>query len=345
MNKAYTIDYDNIGLMILSCIIAFFIPFELFLFSYAILGPLHYLTEIGWLHQRQYFAKGKYDFLLLVFFGLLLFAAQFGFAKNLAGSSNKLILLSFVTGCIIAFVKDYYLKIILVVVLLFSMFFVNSQNSYIYIFFGVFLPTLIHVFLFTALFMLFGALKSRSWPGILSVVVLFGCAAALFLINPSQTYEISDYVRESWFGFDKKGDAWGFVNLNIAVLDYFKVGSDLPAQEGLARIEQLVFHSKAGFLLTRFVAFAYTYHYLNWFSKTSVIKWHKVDKRYLYATVLLWFAAIGTYMYDYATGLKVLFLLSFMHVLLEFPLNFQSFVGIGKEARNMFAGKKTGATN
>jgi hypothetical protein len=70
-----------------------------------------------------------------------------------------------------------------------------------------------------------------------------------------------------------------------------------------------------------------------------------VDKRYLYATALLWFAAIGTYMYDYATGLKVLFLLSFMHVLLEFPLNFQSFVGIGKEARNMFAGKKTGATN
>ncbi|UPT68252.1 MAG: hypothetical protein M0D57_06295 [Sphingobacteriales bacterium JAD_PAG50586_3] len=84
MNKAYTIDYANIGLMILSCIIAFFIPFELFLFSYAILGPLHYLTEIGWLHQRQYFTKGKYDFLLLIFFGLLLFAAQFGYAKNLS---------------------------------------------------------------------------------------------------------------------------------------------------------------------------------------------------------------------------------------------------------------------
>ena len=32
----------------------------MFLFAYAFLGPLHYLTEISWLHDRQYFAKGKF---------------------------------------------------------------------------------------------------------------------------------------------------------------------------------------------------------------------------------------------------------------------------------------------
>ena len=45
----------------MSCIAAFIMPFEVFLFAYAFMGPLHYLTEISWLHDRQYFAKGKYD--------------------------------------------------------------------------------------------------------------------------------------------------------------------------------------------------------------------------------------------------------------------------------------------
>ena len=31
----------NIGLMIFSTVVAFILPFELFLFSYAVLGPLH----------------------------------------------------------------------------------------------------------------------------------------------------------------------------------------------------------------------------------------------------------------------------------------------------------------
>ena len=53
------INYLNISLMFLSAIGAFFLPFEVFLFAYAFLGPLHYLTEISWLHDRKYFSKGK----------------------------------------------------------------------------------------------------------------------------------------------------------------------------------------------------------------------------------------------------------------------------------------------
>src|SRR3954466_6053945 len=63
--KPATIHHLNTGLIILSCLVAFFIPFELFLFSYGVLGPLHYLTEIGWLHKKNYFTKGKYDFIFL----------------------------------------------------------------------------------------------------------------------------------------------------------------------------------------------------------------------------------------------------------------------------------------
>ena len=53
------VNYLNIGLMLLSSVLAFRFPFELFLFSYAILGPLHYLTEISWLHERNYFTEAK----------------------------------------------------------------------------------------------------------------------------------------------------------------------------------------------------------------------------------------------------------------------------------------------
>jgi hypothetical protein len=44
------------------------------------------------------------------------------------------------------------------------------------------------------------------------------------------------------------------------------------------------------------------------------------------------------YIYKYEVGLKWLFLLSFLHVLLEFPLNYRSFIGIGQEARKLFSG-------
>ena len=59
------VDAANLGLMVLSCIVAFILPFEVFLFSYGVLGPLHYLTEIGWLHKKGYFTTGKYDYVFL----------------------------------------------------------------------------------------------------------------------------------------------------------------------------------------------------------------------------------------------------------------------------------------
>ena len=57
--------------MISSLVIAFSLPFWLFLFSYAVLGPLHYLTEISWLRKKNFFTTGKYDFLPLVLVALI----------------------------------------------------------------------------------------------------------------------------------------------------------------------------------------------------------------------------------------------------------------------------------
>ena len=102
----------------------------------------------------------------------------------------------------------------------------------------------------------------------------------------------------------------------------------------LTSVEQ-IYTSNAGFVIMRFIAFAYTYHYLNWFSKTSVIKWHQVPKKTLIATIVVWLLSFALYAYDYSKGLKVLFFLSFLHVFLEFPLNVTSFRGIGKELSSL----------
>ncbi len=55
------LDQLNMALMLASCAAAFALPFELFLFAYAVLGPLHYLTEISWIHDKGYFVGPEGD--------------------------------------------------------------------------------------------------------------------------------------------------------------------------------------------------------------------------------------------------------------------------------------------
>src|SRR6476659_1938652 len=69
------VNYLNIGLMLASCAVALYIPFELFLFAYAVLGPAHYLTEISWLQKRRFFTRGKYDAWLIAGLAALAFLA------------------------------------------------------------------------------------------------------------------------------------------------------------------------------------------------------------------------------------------------------------------------------
>src|SRR5690349_4928507 len=53
------IDVLNFFLIWITLGLALAWPFQLFLFSYIVLGPLHYLTEINWLDKQQYFLRPK----------------------------------------------------------------------------------------------------------------------------------------------------------------------------------------------------------------------------------------------------------------------------------------------
>ncbi len=400
------INYINIGLMFLSALGAFFLPFEVFLFAYAFLGPLHYLTEISWLHDRNYFSKGKYDFIVLVVIGVLLsyaaFAKDFGVNTDFydafveANLFDKLLVLALFSAILFALVKNLIVKI---VAILFLFVFIsgwlspensaeNNSSTTIFALTSL-LPTLIHVYAFTGLFMLYGALKSRSKTGLLSVATFILIPVILVFYTPvnPKTNFLSDFGKKAYYA-----DGDGFFYTNVSILDHFKLIDEplltnkqyldsvvnkksadnqfpiadrtritdslknklsenfiVPNQESEYYNKPIpvkfaipvntkdyywnsIFFSTVGIMLMRFIAFAYLYHYLNWFSKTEVIRWHKVPKLRFVLVIGLWLTACGLYAYDYALGLSFLFFLSFSHVLLEFPLNIVSIVGIGKES-------------
>lgn len=336
MRNIERLDLANIGLMALSCVLAFLLPFELFLFSYAVLGPLHYLTEIGWLHQKGYYTKGKYDFVVLVALACCITLGFFKVTPWFNDATTNFIYIAFLCGIALAAIRDTTLKILALIAIIFSTLFVTDWK-YHETFFAIYLPTIIHVFLFTALFMLYGALKNKSMIGILSVCLLFLCAGLFFLIPaPTARAATLEYLQLSY---------GGFAELNRNLINFFGLANLNPfSAETVSQNIHTIFSSKEGFVIMRFVAFAYTYHYLNWFSKTSVIQWHKVPKPRLYFVLAIWVASVGLYLYDYGVGLKWLFLLSFLHVLLEFPLNYMSISGIFSELKNRIAGDRVKKT-
>src|SRR5262245_66068389 len=61
--------------MLVSALLAWMLPFEMFLLAYAVLGPLHYLTQISWLHDRGWFTTGRWDWVPLAGLGVVAFVA------------------------------------------------------------------------------------------------------------------------------------------------------------------------------------------------------------------------------------------------------------------------------
>lgn len=301
-----SIDFLNIVLMLFSALLAYFLPFELFLFVYAFLGPLHYLTEINWLKERNFFTTSKYDYLLfviiIVIIGLFLFIP---FLKTYNSIITILIAFAFFSAFGLQYFDDVLKKKIFISLCLFVsilLFLVFKQKSILI--FSIFLPTLIHVFIFTGLFILAGAIKNNNVVGKLSLLVfIISGLLLLFLPQYNLNYSVTNFTINLY---------QSFVQMNKTIINFFFDNSTD------------VFNSAIGIKIMRFIAFSYTYHYLNWFSKTSIIQWHKTSKSKLIAIVSFWILSVTIYLVDYKLGLKILFLLSLGHVLLEFPLNFKT---------------------
>ena len=310
----------NTVLIIISAVLAYIMPFELFLLAYAVLGPLHYLTEISWLNEKSYFVKHKKDVIILVIIVLLLLLGYLSKSSPIKTYSVALLFTGFMLGGILVFVKNLQIKVALGSLLFASavIFHFEKIKSIMFLF-GVFLPTIIHVFVFTAMFVLYGALKGNSKSGYISLIVLILCSISFFIYIPEEIVPATEYAKKSY---------GGFAILNRAFDDL--LGKSMTGWDDF-------YHSTQGVSIMRFIAFAYLYHYLNWFSKTSVIKWLDISNSRVILIAGVWILSIFLYALDYNLGFKWLYLLSMLHVFLEFPLNHITGLNIFKEIKAKFA--------
>lgn len=321
--KVGKIDTLNSLLIVVSMILAVVLPFQTFLYSYAILGPLHYLTEVNWLNDKKFFVYQPVVFkrVVLVFsiVYVLPFLVQLPLLFNFFNPEQVALFHSIqpwmngVTMAILGlsiglvFFKELRLGLILAFIMGASVALLvknHFYNSWV----GVFLPTLIHVYVFTTLFMLYGTLKVKSTAGYFNVALM---VLVPFLIGalPEEYISKPDHFLSVVY-FENN-----FHVMNARVAELFDF--ELP---------------RLNMRIQVFIAFAYIYHYLNWFTKTTVIGWHKkITAKKTILISSLWITSIFFYWIDFKTGFILVLFFSVLHVFSELPLNVISIKGIGEQ--------------
>jgi hypothetical protein len=267
-------------------------PYQLLFFSYAFLGPAHYLTQISWMHDRNYFVQGK---LLLPAFTLLTLCAVV-----IGEGAAVLSLIAALLAAIFFVARDNTATPWLLLGCLAIGFIAILSLPPVTLFLAALLPTILHVFVFTGIFLLLSIKKSEPVSARITFAIFALLGISFFFIPP-------DWLTEH---FDPALFPAPYFNEVSLYLSRLTGGS-----ANLAELSHIF----------AFLSFAYTYHYLNWFSKAEIIRWHHMPRKRLIAILAIYIGAIGIYLYDYALGFRVLLFLSLLHVLLEFPLNILSF--------------------
>jgi hypothetical protein len=280
------IDAVHLGLMCVAVAIAYAVPFELLLFSYVLLGPAHYLTEISWLHDRKYFLPHP---------GIALALAAAAIATALITDDLwfGLVVWASLVACAFFAASTGARTLVAVVAAALTLAMLAQQSSLLVL--GTLVPTLIHVSLFTLVFMFVGAHKSGLKAHWLLIAVYLAAIVLIVAVPPSATSAIPGFAEVAY--------------------EYF--GDVAPALGQLLGIPDLTLDGR----MTGLLAFMYTYHYLNWFIKADVIRWADVPKPRLALVALGSAGSTALYFHDYALGFTFLLALSNLHVFLEFPLN------------------------
>lgn len=276
--------------------------------SYAFLGQLHYLTEISWLHDRKYFVPQRFTrvFLFVSLAVLVVAFNSFGLLKGTPVQGlvdhNAVVMMGvFGLLAVLLFAKTVLGKVVgsggVVVAC------VLLQGHFVNVVFGLLLVTLVHVFVFTGIFVWSGLRKQPNGAGY--------AFAALYLLVPLLCFVLPIQWSAAPTHWAQQTYNLVFSVLNTTLLN--EMGHPIVVRE--------VFTAPISLDLTRFIAVAYTYHYLNWFSKPTVIQWHKVSLQRWTVIGVVWLGTVGLHLHNYALGFVVLLGLSFAYVVLEFPLN------------------------
>jgi hypothetical protein len=314
------IEIINVGLIAASAVVAILWPFETLLLAYAVLGPLHYLTEISWLHDRRYFLPRKGDLAPIVIAGIMLIVIASTVESSRKSDFQRAVecaaLFSIFAFAFVMVTIRNWPRRLAGLVLLIPACWIIARHAPFSVSLSAYLPTIIHVYVFTGMFMLLGCLRkpSRSNAGALLVFIAFPFVCWLIPLGASTA--ASDWARESYVA------TLGSVN-RVVLRDI-----ELDLERGA------ILDHPISILITRVLGFAYLYHYLNWFSKVEIIGWARISPARSLVILALWIGAVALYFYNYVVGFAILLMLSFMHVLLEFPLNHLSIQQIGGHLRS-----------
>jgi hypothetical protein len=293
----------NFLAVLLSVAAASLAPLQTFIFVYAFVGPFHYLTEIAWLRKKDFYFGGGLvsPRVFVVVASLLCLAASVDMVvhRGLTGYAIGLLLVLSLS----ARVKNPLVLLAAAVVGYCAKFLFHG----IVLFVAAVLPTIVHVYIFTVLFLISGLVRSKERPVLSWINPMLVLAAPLLLL------------RAHW-GYFAPGSYWsnaeaGFANLHVMLAGL--LGQNLHPT-GLAAADP----ASAGVL--RVLAFIYMYHYLNWFAKTELLKWHVVSRRSWALILGLYAFSVGCYLYSFVLGFYIVNFLSLLHVLLEFPLDWHT---------------------
>lgn len=294
---------SNFAALLISAAAATVAPLQVFLFVYAFVGPLHYLTEMAWLKKKDFYSG---DWLVsspiyVLIASLLCVAVSVDFYLHrgiTAYTVGLLVLLSLSTR-----IRNPYVLLSLLLAGVLAKFFVHG----FVIFIGAILPTIVHVYVFTLLFMISGLVRERkrtllSW---LNPALLLAMPAILLTINPSYRAPGSYWITAETGLSDLHGYLVGLLGSNMH-----------PDASILA--------NPAAAAVLRFLAFIYLFHYLNWFTKTELLKWHRVSRRSWAVILSLYAVSVGCYLWNFLVGFYIVNFLSLLHVFLEFPLDWHT---------------------
>ena len=299
----------NFCVLLFSAIAAWLFPLETFLFAGVIIGPFHYLTEIAWLRKKDfYFRDGVIPpvaYLVVTVILCILAASDFTLHHGwTAYAVAALIVLSLST-----LIRSIPVLIGILILVGATKFFIHGYA----LFLAAFVPTVIHVFVFTFIFLLSGALRGKRASGFGAFNAFLLLAIPVLLIRLPASLPMG-LPGHAWMQSEAL-----FSNVHEYIAGLMGLGMHFNAGAALEPNAILVF---------RFLGFIYLHHYLNWFAKTELLAWHKVSKRSWATVLVIYTLLITSYFFSFALGFYATYGLSLLHVLLELPLNWQAGAGI-----------------
>lgn len=292
-------------------------PVETFVAAFVVLGPLHYLTELAWLRRRGFFVDVPAGRGALVATGVVAAAlgvlSQGAAAVGTRAELQVLAVTALGTAVVLAglLTRGHARTGLGITTTVVTCGLIGEAVGHspwaeaAFVGIAVLLPTLVHVVLFTTLFMVHGWRAGRARHDLSTLLAYLACFALIGVARGAPAPALPG-VAAAW------DTMIGFLAVRL---------QDTATSWGVAP-------DHAAVAVPRLLAFAYAHHFLNWFDKTERVGWHRLPTGTLLGIGLAWAGFVGAYAWDVETGLLLVLLPNLLHVVMELPLNWRTATGL-----------------